>query len=101
MFEIAMPLPALPATSLTWLASSVITLLASVIAAVGVSVAVQVLPPSLLTRLDNTPLATLRSERLRPLTTSLKVMVTVVVWPMPSVPPATEMVAVGRWVSIT
>ena len=73
-------MPTLPTALLTWLVSSVIALVASVIAAaVGVSVAVHVLPPSLLARLDNTPLATLRSERSKPLTTSLKVMVTVVV----------------------
>ncbi|MNC13794.1 hypothetical protein D3C76_534750 [compost metagenome] len=70
------------------------------ILAVGVRVAVQVTPPSLLLRFDNTPLATLMSDTSKPLTASLKVMVTVVVSPMPSCVSATTMEAVGSAVSM-
>ncbi len=55
-------------------------LLGSVTFADGVRVAVQVLPPSALARLDRVPLATLSSERSKLLTFSLKVKVTTVVW---------------------
>ncbi|MNG01261.1 hypothetical protein D3C84_842300 [compost metagenome] len=68
--------------------------------AVGVRVAVQVRPPSLLARLDNTPLATLRSDKSKPDTASVKLMVTVVLWPMPRLVSPTVMVAPGRTVSI-
>ena len=95
-----MPAPALPAASLTRPLSSTTRLVGSVIAPVGVNVAVQVLPPSLVARLDKVPLATLRSDRSNPLTASLKVTVTVVVCPMPRRASATVMVAVGRWVSM-
>ncbi|MNN75787.1 hypothetical protein D3C81_1921130 [compost metagenome] len=67
----------------------------------GVRVAVQVIPPSALLSPLTTPLATLRSSRPKPLTASLKVMVTRLVWPMLRLLLATTMVAVGRWVSIT
>src|SRR3546814_2158588 len=56
--------------------SSVIRLLASLTLAVGVSVAVQVTPPSLLARPLNAPLASAKSAVVRPLTASLKVIVT-------------------------
>ena len=79
----AIEAPALPAVSVTVLVSRMIRLVVSSTLAVGVRVAVQVLPPSLLSRLDNVPLATLRSDRSKPDTVSLKVMVTVVVSPMP------------------
>ena len=71
-------------------------LLGSLRLAVGVRRAVQVLPPSLVDRLDKVPLATLRSSRSKPLTFSLKVNVTVVVWPTVRFGLATEIVAVGR-----
>ena len=41
-----MPVPALPATSATPVLASVMTLLVSAMSAVGVNVAVQVMPPS-------------------------------------------------------
>ncbi|MNC13793.1 hypothetical protein D3C76_534740 [compost metagenome] len=71
-------------------------LLGSVTLAVGVNVAVQVLPPSLLARLLRSPLVTLRSDRSKWLTASLKVKVTVVVWPIPRFGLATTMFTVGR-----
>ncbi len=49
---------------------------------------------------ESVPLATVRSARVKPLTASLKVMVTVVVWPTPSAESASTTVAVGRWVSM-
>ncbi|MNH18558.1 hypothetical protein D3C79_782630 [compost metagenome] len=67
---------------------------------VGVSVAVQVTPPSPLESALRVPLATLRSALLRPTTASLKVMVTSDVSPIASWLSATTMVAVGRWVSM-
>ncbi|MNF77894.1 hypothetical protein D3C85_719410 [compost metagenome] len=72
----------------------------SVMLAVGVKVAVQVTPPSLLLNPFRVPLATLRSELSRPLTASLKVMVTRVVSPGRRSVSAMTMVAVGRWLSI-
>ena len=74
-----MPLPVLPARSAIPVLSRVITLLVSVIPAAGVKVAVQVMPPSLLLTADNVPLAMVRSALVKPLTASLKVMVTNVV----------------------
>ena len=68
---------------------------------VGVSVAVQVMPPSLLLRPLRVPLATVRSAVVKPLTASLKVMVTSEVSPAARLLSATTMVAVGRTVSIT
>ena len=76
------------------------TLLAAVVLALGVSVAVQVMPPSLLSKSDSTPLAALKSAKASPVTASLKVMVTAVLWPIPNTVSATTMVAVGRSVSI-
>ncbi|MCY1558033.1 hypothetical protein D9M68_949340 [compost metagenome] len=75
-------------------------LLVSVMLAVGVSVAVQVTPPSALLKPLNTPLATLKSAVVSPVTASLKVMVTVVVSPAASALSATTMLAVGRTVSM-
>ncbi len=95
-----MPLPLLPAASVTPVLSRVIRLLVSLTLLSGVSVAVQVMPPSALASPLNAPLATLRSARVKPLTASLKVMVTVVVSPMRRALSATTMVAVGRWVSM-
>ncbi|MDT4805813.1 hypothetical protein FQZ97_386290 [compost metagenome] len=74
-------------------------LLASSTLAVGVKVAVQVMPPSLLERPLSTPLATVKSAVVRPLTVSLKVMVTSEVSPAASALSATTMVAVGSTAS--
>ncbi len=91
-----MPVPALPARSVTPLLSSVTPLLVLAAFAVGVSVAVQVIPPSLLLTALKVPLATVRSALLNPLTASLNVMVTCEVSPIASRLSATTMVAVGR-----
>ncbi|MNR66991.1 hypothetical protein D3C85_1907530 [compost metagenome] len=68
--------------------------------AVGVRVAVQVMPPSPLLRLLRAPLATVKSPMASPVTASLKVMVTVLVSPAASAVSATTMLAVGRRVSM-
>ncbi len=75
-------------------------LVASLMALFGVSVAVQVIPPSLLDTALKVPLATVRSALVKPLTASLNVMVTCDVSPMLRLLSATTMVAVGRWVSM-
>ncbi|RMS19479.1 hypothetical protein ALP75_202708 [Pseudomonas syringae pv. actinidiae] len=95
-----MPLPVLPDALATPLLSSVIRLLVSVILAVGVKVAVQVIPPSLLLTALKVPFSTVRSALLKPLTASLNVMVTSEVSPMDSALSATTTVAVGRTVSM-
>ncbi|MNO62804.1 hypothetical protein D3C76_534850 [compost metagenome] len=95
-----MPLPALPDRSLTPVLSRVIRLVVSVMLAVGVKVAVQVIPPSLLLTAVSVPLAMVRSALVNPLTASLKVIVTSEVSPILSAVSATTMVAVGRSVSI-
>ncbi|MNC57739.1 hypothetical protein D3C75_1074190 [compost metagenome] len=66
---------------------------------VGVSVAVQVMPPSWLLRLVSTPLAALMSAKVKPLTASLNVMVTRLDSPARNALSATTMVAVGTMVS--
>ncbi|MNE62089.1 hypothetical protein D3C80_1573500 [compost metagenome] len=76
LFESVVPVPLLPAWSVTPALFSVMTLLVSLILPFGVRVAVQVIPPSALLKSLTTPLATLRSSRPKPLTASLKVMVT-------------------------
>ncbi|MNG30878.1 hypothetical protein D3C84_1165840 [compost metagenome] len=63
------------------------------------SVAVQVMPPSPLLSPLKEPLATVMSARVKPVTASLKVIVTSEVSPMFSAVSATTMVAVGRRVS--
>ena len=68
--------------------------------ALGVRVAVQVMPPSAELSPLRLPLATLKSAVVSPLTASLKVMVTVVPCPAFSAVSVTTMVAVGRWVSM-
>ena len=55
---------------------------------------------SLVLRLLRVPLSVVRSARLKPVTASLKVMVTRDVLPMPRCSLVTTTVAVGRWVSI-
>ncbi|MNC34466.1 hypothetical protein D3C75_829010 [compost metagenome] len=67
---------------------------------VGVKVAVQVMPPSLLLTEVKVPLAMLRSALVKPVTASEKVMVTSEVSPALRVASARTMVAVGRTVSI-
>ncbi|MNV73471.1 hypothetical protein D3C71_1666220 [compost metagenome] len=71
----------------------------SVTLALGVSVAVQVIPPSLLLRPVTVPLATVRSAVVKPLTASVKVMVTTDVSPELSAVSATTILALGRCVS--
>ena len=90
-----MPTPLLPEAFVTPLLSSTIRLLVSVILLVGVSVAVQVTPPSLLLTALRVPLARVRSALVKPLTAWLKVMVTWVVSPAFSCVSATTTVAVG------
>ncbi|MNZ58203.1 hypothetical protein D3C78_762080 [compost metagenome] len=75
-------------------------MVASKIPAVGVKVAVQVMPPSLLLTALSVPLAMVRSALVKPLTASLNVMVTSEVSPALSVGSASIIVAVGRTVSI-
>ncbi|MNO58421.1 hypothetical protein D3C76_489790 [compost metagenome] len=98
--ESVVPLPALPEPFCTPLLSRVMTLLVSVMALVGVKVAVQVMPPSLLLTALKVPLAMVRSALEKPLTASLKVMVTNDVSPICRALSATTMVAVGSTVSI-
>ncbi|MNP46661.1 hypothetical protein D3C76_1406740 [compost metagenome] len=93
------PLPLLPAISLIPARSMLIALLAILTLAVGVSIAVQVLPPSLLLRSDKVPLAMLMSDKSKPRTASLKVMVTCEVWPTPRFGLATTTVALGSSLS--
>ena len=78
------------------------TLLAAVVLALGVSVAVQVIPPSLLLRLESEALGALRSAVVKPVTASVKVNVTVAVSPMRSAVSLIVMAEakVGRTVSI-
>ena len=68
--------------------------------AVGVNVAVQVMPPSPDVTADSVPLSIVRSALVRPVTASLKVIVTSEVSPACSASSATTIVAVGRSVSI-
>ncbi|MNU68441.1 hypothetical protein D3C71_578070 [compost metagenome] len=94
-------MPTLPlATACTPVLSSVIRLVVSVMLAVGVNVAVQVMPPSLLLTAVSVPLAMVRSALENPLTASLKVMVTSDVSPIFNALSATTMVAVGSTVSM-
>ena len=79
--ESVVPTPALLAASSTPVLSSVITLLVSVMSAVGVKLAVQVLPLSALLTSVSVPLAMLRSLLVSPVTVSLKVIVTRLVSP--------------------
>ena len=74
-------------------------LVVSVMPAVGVKVAVQVTPPSLLLTALNVPLAMVRSALVKPVTASLKVMVTSEVSPALSALSVTTMDAVGATVS--
>ena len=77
-----------------------IRLVASVMLLVGVKVAVQVMPPSLLLTAVKVPLAIVRSALVNPVTASLKVIVTSEVPPAVRLLSATTIVAVGRAVSM-
>ncbi|MCY1304173.1 hypothetical protein D9M70_539190 [compost metagenome] len=90
----------MPAWSVYPVLFRLMVLPAAVRPAVGVRVAVQVRPPSVDTRLLSTPFCTVKSTRSRPLTASLKVMVTVLVSPAARAVSAITMVAPGRWVSM-
>ncbi|MNZ99549.1 hypothetical protein D3C78_1188800 [compost metagenome] len=97
--ELVVPVPVLPARSATPVLSRMIRLVVSLTSTVGVNVAVQVMPPSLLLTALNVPLGTDRSALPKSLTASEKVMVTSEVSPALSVVSASTMVAVGRWLS--
>ena len=76
------------------------TLVVSVMLLVGVKVAVQVTPPSLLLTGLRVPFSTVRSPLAKPVTASLKVTVTRLVSPMRKAVSARVMdVSVGPWVS--
>ena len=100
LLEVVVPLPALPAASWTPVLSKVMWLLALTIAAVGVKMALQVMPPSLVMTGLRVPLVTVKSLLVNPVTASLKVMVTSDVWPIPRLVALNTMVAVGRTVSM-
>ncbi|MNG24473.1 hypothetical protein D3C84_1092010 [compost metagenome] len=100
MPEELIPLPVLPARSATPVLARLMTLVALMMPAVGVNVAVQVIPPSLLLTEVNVPLAMLRSALVKPVTASEKVMVTSEVSPAVSAVSASTIVAVGRSVSM-
>ena len=91
-----MPVPVLPAESLTPVLSTVIRFVASVRDAVGVNVAVHVTPPSEELTAVNVPLAMVRSALVKPVTASEKVIVTKEVSPIRRALSATTIVAVGR-----
>ena len=95
-----LPAPVLPAASATPVLSRLIRLLAAVTPAAGVTVAVQVMPPSLLLTALSVPLLIVRSALLKPVTASLKVMVTSEVSPTLKALSAISSVAVGRAVSM-
>ncbi len=95
-----MPLPALPAAFCTPVLASVITLMASVTSAVGVRVAVHVMPPSAELTVLSVPFSTIRSELLKPVTASENVIVTSEVSPAFNALSATTTVAVGSTVAI-
>ena len=95
-----MPVPVLPAASATPVFARVMTLVVSVRFAVGVKVAVQVMPPSAEATALRVPLAMVRSALVKPVTASEKVMVTAEVSPAARAVSATAMVAVGRAVSM-
>ena len=95
-----MPVPALPAASVTPVLAKVMTFVASLTLAVGVSVAVQVVPPSADATAVRVPLAIVRSALSKPVTASENVIVTRDVSPIVRLLSATTMPAVGRTPSI-
>ena len=90
----------MPAASAIPVLSKVIKLVVSLSAVVCVNVAAQVRPPSLELTADRVPLATLKSVLLKPVTASLKVIVTSDVSPAARAVSATTMVALGSAVSM-
>ena len=99
--ELLVPTPTLPDTAAwTPLLSRVIWLVASLIALLGVNVAPQVMPPSLLLTALKVPLVIVRSALLKPVTASLNVIVTWEESPIFSAGLATTMVAEGNTVSM-
>ena len=102
MPEVALPLPALPARSARPLYSSVMTLALPSIADVGVSVAVQVIPPSPVLKFESEPLGAVRSAVVKPVMASENVKVTVAVSPIFSAVSLIVMLlaSVGRAVSM-
>ncbi len=80
--------------------ASVIRLSVSVTSAVGVNVAVQVMPPSIEPTAPRVPLAIVRSVLSKPVTASENVKVTRVVSPTDRAESATTMPTVGSAVSI-
>ena len=100
MLESVVPVPVLPAASVTPVLASVMMLLVSEMLPAGVRVAVQVIPPSEELGVSTLPFATVRSPAVRPDTASLKVIVTVEVSPAARAVSATTIVAVGRRVSM-
>ncbi len=100
MFESVLPEPALPARSAMPVLASVIRLLVSVTSAVGVNVAVQVMPPSIEPTAPSVPLAMVKSVLSKPVTASENVNVTRVDSPTVRELSATTMPTVGRVVSI-
>ncbi|RMS19477.1 hypothetical protein ALP75_202325 [Pseudomonas syringae pv. actinidiae] len=93
--ELMVPLPAFPARSVTPALFRLICPVLAFTLAPGVKVAVHVMPPSLLLTGLSVPFGTFRSLLSKPLTASLKVMVTSEVSPTDSVLSATTIVAVG------
>ena len=93
-------MPALPAASVTPVLIRVIKLVASVVPAVGVNVAVQVIPPSPELTALSVPFAMLRSAFVKPVTASLKVNVTSDVSPTFKLLSATTILDVGGVVSV-
>ena len=99
--EALLPQPVLPETAAwTPLLSRVIWLVASARLLLGVKVAVQVMPPSMVVTPLRVPLVMVRSALLKPVTASLKVMVTRDVPPIFNAGFATTTVAVGSTVSM-
>ena len=86
----------MPAAFSTPLLARVMRLLVSVVLAVGVKVAVQVMPPFTEATAVSAPLAIVRSALVKPVTASLKVIVTSDVSPTFSAVAVTTIVAVGR-----
>ena len=90
----------MPAVSATPVLFKAITLEESSMLLVGVSVAVQVTPPSDDETAERLPLAIVRSLLVKPVTASLKVIVTSDVSPMINELSATTIDDVGRTVSV-
>ena len=103
MVEVVVPTPGLPTASVIPELVKVMTLVVASIVDVGVKIAVQVKPPLVLVTALNVPFALVnkRSSLVKPLTTSLNVMVTKAVSPIFNAVSDTVMVAVGAKVSTT